>query len=442
MVARRSNKFTNPSRTGKHDKKDQKDDKKDDKTTPSTPSGNYLPTPKSEPKMVANEEMTSTSHQQNDMSPFQRVVADEEKASTPRQQNDTPRSQRIVVNEEMASTSYQQNDIPPLQQQEAANGDAVDREQGRSPTKVKPTEEMIKAAEVIVTMKANVAELSKVLETIGSQAALLTSLHESMKIREEVNMVRRDLQRQIEKQTVEIQVKRYHLEDLIKGSLIESVREKLNAQIQDTVQVEVSKKITEELGKQIPEEIKIQASHHLVRMRQIDIDLHNADAKRHNADVKKTEVLRPLLIPRAITISRSSSSGSSMDPTPSATLQTPHDPDSLLLSGASPIISDDLPLRSPLFPVSVQQLYKMDRDRLQQLLQDFGEDAPLAVDYSQYAEQLNKVIYLIGASKYQVVIPPAVSGGRLRLTPPRQPAAQNVPDALLSPLRLATFAPL
>ncbi|KAF8633351.1 hypothetical protein AX17_004523 [Amanita inopinata Kibby_2008] len=329
----------------------------------------------------------------------------------------TPKQTNQIQNGSSASTA------DPKLRKDPDNGEAMG-------ANVIATPDMLKVAEAYRAMKDVLANTTKMLDGIESQAKQLSSLSDSTKLREEIKGLREVINQQIEDQKEQVAKVHKNLENMIKGSLKEKIRERLSSVIPGVVQKEVKERVRKELNRQIPDSFKDQAKRHEELMWKIDIDLTNAEAKRFNANARKTDALRRLIIPTAM----SSNMGSAAYSTPSTTdehLRTP----GLLFSPTNP----DHHLFSSAFPATLNALlaYSADPNKLEQFLRDYETEIPPRIKSSaeegQLELQMNEALAIIGMSNYKCAMPPY----RPRVRPSNGNARGNPPDVLLSPLLIS-----
>jgi len=307
---------------------------------------------------------------------------------------------------------------------------------------VPPTSEMVEATEAMRVMSANVGSMTKALETIQSQALWLSTYHHSLKLQEEINKVKTDLEKQVHQEVADIKQKRHDLEKQINAPVPEDILEGWTERIREIVQNQVSAKVEQELRQQIPETARVQAKNHQDQMQELQNHLYNDEIKRRNALIRaENEPLGRLRIPKAVAMSRSSSGsqGSGITPATTGYPQTPSNGLQLLVDTSVPAVNDDL-LVSPAFPYSIEQLYgyyKSDRGKLRQLLNDYGEDVQDARNDQQAVDQLNKALDIVGVCGIKASVPPPSTRPPLRRPVGQYTSRDN--NSILSPLMIHTL---
>jgi len=306
---------------------------------------------------------------------------------------------------EMSSTSQGQTTSP--------SGKAPERKQIPDIT---PTDDMKSIGAILSAIKQNVAKFENALEGLGKQATALTALHAPLKLQEEYQTVRQELQQQIQRQKEEMKQKREELENLLRRQLDEKIKKKIDAEVHEIVKQKVADRMQAELDRLIPQKLKGQSLLHRERMQHIRSGLINNEARRRNANAGRTgQTLHRLVVSRPATISRSSSGSTA---TPSTAHPTPLDSESLLFSNARNQPPDD-DTYSPVFPRSSQELfscYHKGRKMIQQLLEEY-EGPEVSIDITndlQVIDAIDRLGHNFGilGPKDHLIIPPGSMGGQ------------------------------
>jgi len=169
----------------------------------------------------------------------------------------------------------------------------------RSIPDITPTEDMKSIGAILSAIKQNVAKFENALEGLGKQATALTALHAPLKLQEEYQTVRQELQQQIQRQKEEMKQKREELENLLRRQLDEKIKKKIDAEVHEIVKQKVADRMQAELDRLIPQKLKGQSLLHRERMQHIRSSLINNEARRRNANAGRTgQTLHRLVVSR------------------------------------------------------------------------------------------------------------------------------------------------
>ncbi|KAK0457973.1 uncharacterized protein EV420DRAFT_1545666 [Desarmillaria tabescens] len=193
------------------------------------------------------------------------------------------------------------------------------------------------------------------IETHTERAATLGPV---IKAGEEIATLKSNLEKQIIEHNAELSSVRKELDIRVKERLESRLRQYVTDEIRASMARKIEEKVRQELEKQIPQGLRKQTNEHTRQMVEIEVHIHNSDARRINATVTRKEKLRPLIPPNG-----------SMSP-------------------------------SPLFPNSIDACLAMSVKDVKQLLKDYELDKASPVSpggTSSKVENVNKFLDHIGA---------------------------------------------
>lgn len=249
--------------------------------------------------------------------------------------------------------------------------------------------------ELLGTMRQMLGTLSATVDTLGEQTIKVATLPAAMAAVEQIAAAKHELdahQRQQEQIMMEF---KQHLLDEVRTRLYARLKDTASAIVKEIVQKEIADRVRKQLREQIPQSMRDEVLRYKHQIMEVQVSLHNSEARRHNALIRSNsldEPLRPLLRPppslegmfprHALPADeRHTPSGigdtddaSALPLSPSARRRKTSIP-SASVPGRRvrlSVLDLDTPTPSPLFPRDLTALARLDASDMKDLMRDYG----------------------------------------------------------------------
>lgn len=242
------------------------------------------------------------------------------------------------------------------------------------------TADLLAVHELLSAMKSTLSALGKTFESLGEQTTKVAELGPAMEATHQLALIRDQIDAQYAHQDARMEKFKKLLRDELKEKIAQKFSLRVHALIQEKVEERVEEKVHEQLLNQIPSNLRQDITHHKQQILQVNLTLHNSEARRHNSLLTLStsdfrEPLQPLLRPYP---------GQCLSPIPSIGLtppisqtQTPMlsrnisstSADAATTSSHSTVIEPPTP--SPLFPRNIADLFEMSPEQTRKLIEDY-----------------------------------------------------------------------
>ncbi|KAJ7129020.1 hypothetical protein C8R43DRAFT_691146 [Mycena crocata] len=217
------------------------------------------------------------------------------------------------------------------------------------------TPELLAVGELVAAMKRVVGVLGTTFDSLGEQTERVASLAPALKASEMLKKLRAEIATQVRDQELRALEIKALLEDAVKQTLSEEIKNHICA----TVEREVKERVAQELNAQIPDNLRRKVVSHKRQILEVQRSLHNSEARQHNSGLGPaalTDELRPLL-----------------RPLPSAE-QSPSTAKFGLPTPVPISVVDDscTATASPLFPRDLKALFALKSEEAQTLVMEYG----------------------------------------------------------------------
>ncbi|TFK23924.1 hypothetical protein FA15DRAFT_670011 [Coprinopsis marcescibilis] len=171
---------------------------------------------------------------------------------------------------------------------------------------LKPKAEAIASPEILAiaefqsTIKQALANLSNTLGHLEVQSDRMQQMSSDGKIREELALLKSEIEEQIARQQEELDTVHQLLVEKVRTALKDHVKTQLHAMVNDSISRVVEERVRAELNTQIPEALRQGLLGHKRQIQEVKTGIHNSEARRYNSSLQSASLsvpLRPLLRP-------------------------------------------------------------------------------------------------------------------------------------------------
>ncbi|GJE91454.1 hypothetical protein PsYK624_076040 [Phanerochaete sordida] len=246
--------------------------------------------------------------------------------------------------------------------------------------------------ELLGTMRQMLETLGATADTLGEQTIKVATLPAAMAAVQQIASAKEELDLHQRQQEENMLAFKQLLLDEVRSRLYARLKDTASAIVKEVIQKEIAERVRKQLREQIPQSMRDEVLRYKHQIMEVQVSLHNSEARRHNALIRSNsldEPLRPLLRPPPSLDDIFPRDASSSDgrPTPQA-VGSPDPASALPVSPGArrrkslgnvqgrrarlSVLDLDTPTASPLFPRDLAALARLDGSTTRELMRDYG----------------------------------------------------------------------